>query len=285
VRIVLAGAGGGLGRAFIGALEGSQHELRPFTHAELDIGDPGAVANAVAPLRPEVIVNAAAFTGVDACETDVERAMRDNAQGPEFLAMAALETGAVLVHVSTDYVFDGEKGSPYDERDAPNPISEYGRSKFAGEEAVRALLDRHVIVRTGLVFGGGTDYLSGSLRRLANGETAGGLVDRMGSPTFVRHLAARLLPLAESGWFGTVHVGGPEATTWNRVLKRAKALEPERLTGEVVEQRFDELGLPAARPLNSSLTSVVLPELADRVPAMPPLDDALRELIALVTSA
>ena len=163
MRIVLTGAGGGLGRAFIGTLEGSSHELRPFTHAELDIGDAGAVANAVAPLRPDVIVNAAAFTGVDACETEVERAMRDNAQGPEFLAMAALETGAVLVHVSTDYVFDGEKGSPYDERDAPNPISEYGRSKLAGEEAVRALLERHVIVRTGLVFGGGTDYLSGSL--------------------------------------------------------------------------------------------------------------------------
>src|SRR4029079_16334357 len=202
VRIVLTGAGGGLGRAFIGTLEGSSHELRPFTHAELDIGDAGAVANAVAPLRPDVIVNAAAFTGVDACETEVERAMRDNAQGPEFLAMAALETGAVLVHVSTDYVFDGEKGSPYDERDAPNPISEYGRSKLAGEEAVRALLERHVIVRTGLVFGGGTDSLSGSLRRLANGETVGGLVDRTGSPTFVRHLAARVLAVRETGWVG-----------------------------------------------------------------------------------
>jgi len=152
VRIVLTGAGGGLGRAFIGTLEGSSHELRPFTHAELDIGDAGAVANAVAPLRPDVIVNAAAFTGVDACETEVERAMRDNAQGPEFLAMAALETGAVLVHVSTDYVFDGEKGTPYREDDATNPTSAYGRSKLQGEEAIRASGCRHVILRTSWVY-------------------------------------------------------------------------------------------------------------------------------------
>src|SRR5207237_4772060 len=111
--------------------------------------------------------------------------------------------GSMLLHVSTDYVFDGEKGSAYDELDSVHPLSTYARSKLGGEVAVRSLHPEHFVVRTSYVFGSGTDYASGAVHHLANDESAGGLLDRLGSPTYVRHLAARILPLVLTGRFGT----------------------------------------------------------------------------------
>jgi dTDP-4-dehydrorhamnose reductase len=280
VKILVTGAGGGLGRAVVEVHGGTDHDVRAVTHAELDIGDGEAVHAVVDEVRPAVILNAAAFTKVDACEDEanIDAAVAGNALGPWKLAEAAAATGAILVHVSTDYVFDGEKGTPYDERDLTRPINRYGMLKVFGEEHVRSTTDRHVIVRTGFVFGGGSDYLSGALRRLRGGDPAGGLVDRIGTPTYVRHLAERLLPLALAERFGTCHLAGPEPTTWHDVLLRAKAFGD--LAGDVHEQLTTELDLPAPRPRNSSLTSVVLPDLADEVPPMPPLDEGIRAVLS-----
>jgi dTDP-4-dehydrorhamnose reductase len=275
VRIAVVGAGGGLGRAFVATCP-PHHDLRPFTHEELDIGDHHAVMQTLVPLRPELVVNAAAFTQVDACESDPARAVRDNALGPQSLALVARAAGAMLVHVSTDYVFDGEKGAPYDELDRPNPLSVYARTKLAGEEHVRALAPESFVVRTGYVFGGGRDYLTGALRRLSLGEQVGGLVDRIGTPTFVRHLAERLLPLVLTGRFGTYHLAGPEPAAWFEVLARARAIGG--LPGTVAEQRVRDLRLPAPRPRYSALTSAFTPHL--EIAAFPPLDRGLRELIA-----
>jgi len=274
VRIAVTGAGGGLGRAFVATCP-SHHDLHPFTREELDVGDHHAVMRALVPLGPDLIVNAAAFTNVDACESNPERAIRDNALGPQSLALAARSSGAILLHVSTDYVFDGEKGTAYDELDAPGPLSVYARSKLAGEEHVRANAPESFVVRTGYVFGGGGDYLAGAIRRLAAGERVGGLVDRIGTPTYVCHLAERLLPLALTGRFGTYHLAGPEPTTWFDVLARARKIG--RLSGDVEEQKAEELDLPARRPRNSALTSAYLPHLD--VPAFPPLDAALGDLL------
>ena len=279
MRIVVTGAGGGLGRAFVAACP-PHHDLHPFAHQELDVGDHHSVMRTLVPLGPDLIVNAAAFTRVDACESDPERAIRDNVLGPQSLALAARATGAVLLHVSTDYVFDGDKGAPYDELDVPNPLGVYARSKLAGEEHVRALAPEWFVVRTGYVFGGGGDYLTDALRRLARGEPAGGLVDRVGTPTYVRHLAERLLPLALSCRFGTYHLAGPEPTTWFDVLTRARTIG--RLPGDVEEQKAEELGLPAPRPRNSALASAYLRHLD--VPAFPPLDEALGHLLGSIAS-
>jgi dTDP-4-dehydrorhamnose reductase len=244
-------------------------------HAELDIGDHHAVMQRLVPIAPELIVNAAAYTDVDGCESEHRRAYRDNGLGPQSLALAARACGAMLIHVSTDYVFDGEKGEPYDELDPPNPLSVYGRSKLAGELFVRSILPESFVVRAGLFFGGKDDRLSRALRDLAAGGSAAGFVDRVGSPTYVKHLAERLLPLTLTGRFGLYHLGGPEPASRYEVLMRAKELGD--LPGEVEEQEADKLDLPAARPRYSALTSVLVAELG--VPPMPPLDDALRDLL------
>jgi dTDP-4-dehydrorhamnose reductase len=278
VRIVVTGAGGGLGGAFLDVVP-PHHDVQPLTRADLDIADHDAVMRVIPAMRPDAIVNAAAYADVDGCETHRERAFRDNATGPQNLALAARSCESPLVHVSTDYVFDGSKDEPYDEADDPRPLpSVYARSKLLGERLVAQALPEHLILRTGYVFGTGNDYISGAIERLGRGEPAGGLSDRIGSPTYVRDLADRIVPLLLTRRWGTYHVAGPEATTWFDVLGRCKAIA--NLPGDVSEQHAETLNLLAPRPANSALTSVLLPGL--RVPPMRPLDDALAELLGRV---
>jgi dTDP-4-dehydrorhamnose reductase len=277
MRLAVTGAGGGLGRAFLDAV-GSEHRIHAFTRQELDVRDTDAVQAALVPPRPEIIFHFAAMTKVDACEEEPRRAAETNVLGSFNVATAARDAGALLVALSTDYVFDGEKGAPYDERDAPNPLSVYARTKLGGEAAAAAVAAEHLIVRTAWVYGAGDDFVSGAVRKLADGETVGAIVDRTGSPTYVAHLAERLLPLATSDLRGVVHLGGPQPATWFDVVARAKELGA--LPGEILEQKNDELGRPAPRPANSALTSVVL--TGTEVPPMPPLDEAIKKVLSRV---
>lgn len=277
MRIAVTGAGGGLGRAFLARLS-QRHEPFPFSHEDLPVEDLHAVMQRLVPAAPEVIIHAAAMTSVDACELDAEGAWRANALGARNVAIAAKHAGAVLVHVSTDYVFDGEKGDAYHEFDEPNPLSVYGRSKLAGEREVATHAPEHLIVRTAWVFGGGSDFLSGALGRLAAGEDVPAIADVISSPTFVGHLAERLLPLALSPQRGVVHLAGPEPLSWHALLSRA--VEELGLPGKVIAQRAEDLDRPAPRPRNSSLRSLLLEDLV--VPPMPPVLDGVREALEAV---
>ena len=159
MRLVVTGAGGDLGRAFLARVPG-HHDVIPFDRAALDVGDHDMVRQVVTPIRADVVLNFAAFTRVDENETDQARAFRDNALGPQAIALAARASGAMLLHVSTDYVFDGRKRTPYDETDRPSPLSVYGRAKLAGERFAREIAPESFVVRVGHVYGGGNDYLS-----------------------------------------------------------------------------------------------------------------------------
>ncbi len=274
MRIVVTGANGGLGRAFLKAVP-PHHDVHPFGHADLAVEDYHAVMRMVPRLAPDLVLHLAAMTGVDDCERDEARAFAVNAIGSRNVALAARACGATVLAVSTDYVFDGAKADPYHEFDRPNPLSVYGRSKLAGEEAVRALVPASFVVRTSWVFGAGNDFVSRAVARMADDETVGGIVDRVGTPTYVRHLAERLLPVALSGRFGVFHLGGPEATTWHDVLERARRLGG--LPGTVEAQKAGDLDRLAPRPANSALTSLVAAEAG--IPPMPPLEEALADLL------
>jgi dTDP-4-dehydrorhamnose reductase len=270
MKIVVTGVGGGLGRAFVE--RAAHHDVVGFEHEDLPVEERGEVLGRIRDARPEVVVHLGAITGVDACEEDPDRAFAVNAHGTANVADAARETGALILYTSTDYVFDGDKEEPYMESDAPNPVSAYGRSKLAGEDEVRLRAPEHLVVRTGWLFGAGDDFFSRAVRRLAAGESVGGIVDRTGTPTYVPHLAGGLLALLASGLRGLVHLAGPEPTTWFDLLARARDLGG--LPGDLTEQKSDDLALPARRPRNSGLASEILP--ISGVALLPSLDEALR---------
>jgi dTDP-4-dehydrorhamnose reductase len=275
LRLVVTGAGGGLGRAFLAQVP-SHHDVAALGRADMDIGDHAAVMQTVPALRPDAILNFAAFTKVDANETDPKRAVNDNSVGPQNLALAARRCGAALLHVSTDYVFDGTKGSPYDELDNTAPLSVYGRTKLAGEMHVRHLAPEHMILRIGQVFGGGNDFLTRATTALRSGEPVQAIDDRRGTPTFVGDIARRLLPMLLTGRWGTYHLAGPHPCSWFEVLTRVKALED--LTADVHVQPSADLDLIAPRPVDASLTSVYVESLG--IEPMPSLDDSLSAFLA-----
>ena len=273
MRIAVTGASGGVGTA-LRERAPDEHDLVWLSRADLPVDDATAV-DRLAAVRPDVILNLAAMTSVDACERDPEAAFRVNALGSAHVALAGRRAGAAVVALSTDYVFDGLKGAPYHEYDRVGPLSVYGASKLAGEREVRALAPEHLIVRTSWVFGSEGDFVSGAIRSLAGGDETGAVTDLYGTPTYAPNLAERLVPLAASGARGLVHLAGSERTTIFDLLARARDLGG--LPGGLVEQKSDDLGRPAPRPRDSSLASLVLPGTG--VPPMPPLDDAIRDLL------
>ena len=217
---LVTGCRGQLGSALCEHLAAAGVAARGLAHAELDIADAAAVRACLAARRTAGVLNAAAFTQVDRCEREPAAAARGNAEGPAALARACREAGVRLVHVSTDYVFDGSGARPYREEDAPAPRSAYGRTKLEGERAVLAASPAFLVVRTSWVFGRGRNFLAAILDQAArrrSGELSGPLRvvdDQRGRPTYAADLAAGLWRLVELGAAGLYHVANEGVATW-----------------------------------------------------------------------
>lgn len=237
-RVLVTGAAGQLGTVLSGAFSHAGYCVLPLDRAKLDITESDRVRTTVRELQPNVIVNCSAYNAVDAAETQAVSAFAINAHGPAALAAAAAEVGAVLVHYSTDFVFDGTSSTPYIEDDAPNPLSIYGASKLAGENAVRRS-NQHYILRVESLFGGTTrtgsrttvDFM---MENLAQGKEVRAAIDRTVSPSYVRDVVRATLALVSaSGPYGTYHCVASGHATWYEVALEIAALigAPALVTG------------------------------------------------------
>lgn len=279
MKILLTGANGQVGWALT-QQGSSQHEVLALDHSGLDITDPVAVQKTVEDNKPDVVINAAAYTAVDKAEQEPALAFAVNRDGPRHLALACANVQIPLLHISTDYVFDGHKTRPYQEDDTIAPLGIYGLSKWEGEEAVRQNLPMHIILRVSWVFGDhGHNFVKTMLRLAREREQLRVVADQHGCPTYAGHIAAVLLNLAEQSaprqrrsrrntepvraHWGTYHYSGSPATTWHgfaeAIIAKARAYETLSVN-DVVPINTADFPTPAARPANSMLDSSLLKE-------------------------
>ncbi|MCO7514384.1 dTDP-4-dehydrorhamnose reductase [Pseudomonas guariconensis] len=261
MKILVCGRNGQLAQALQGALAGLG-ELHLLGREQLDLAHPEALREPLRQLAPDLIVNAAAYTAVDQAEQDAQRAFAINAEGPRVLAEEAARLGVPLIHYSTDYVFDGSKPSPYTEQDTPHPLSVYGCSKLAGEQAIAAVVGEHLILRTSWVYSlHGRNFLLTMQRLLQERPQLRVVDDQIGAPTWTATIAASTRALIERwqagqpGAWGTYHLTAQGETSW---FGFAQAIgEHLRAQGlpcaELLPIPSSEYPTPARRPRNSRL--------------------------------
>ncbi len=257
MRVLVAGAGGLVGRAVEEHCLAQHDEVFSYPRETLDITDAQSVHATIEQVRPDFVFNCAAWTDVDGCEFDFNRAFAVNATGPENLASASRKAGAGLITISTDYVFDGEKEGFYTQRDDPNPKSVYGVSKLAGERRAQVASARCIVVRTGYIFGlGGKNFLSTVVERARRGERLKAISDSWGTPTYAPHLAARLRELAQLDLPGIFHVvNDGDGASFEQFAKAALRIADCERHLETVS--MNSLNRPAPRPRNSRLKCLV----------------------------
>jgi dTDP-4-dehydrorhamnose reductase len=251
-----------------------------YDHQSLDISDSDHVRETLRRDQPEFIINCAAWTDVDGCEHDRDRAFAANAEGPENLAHASREIGAGLITISTDYVFDGEQEGFYTQRDQPNPRSVYGVSKLEGERRAQLAYARAIVVRTGFVFGpGGSNFLSTIMERAGRGEKLKAIRDTYGTPTYAPDLARRLRELAQLDLPGTFHVvNAGDGASYEEFARAALDLAGYATTN-LESVAMDSLNRPAPRPRNSRLRCLLSEAVG--LATLPFWKDSLRGFAAL----
>jgi dTDP-4-dehydrorhamnose reductase len=284
MKLLVLGAAGQVGRELCRTVWLPGTILVGFDRDRIDIADRDAVFATVERERPEIIVNAAAYTAVDRAESEPAAAWAANCTGPANLAAACREAGIPLIHLSTDYVFDGTKGEPYSEDDPVNPLGVYGESKEAGDRAVREEVPEHVILRTAWLYSAhGQNFVKTMLRLAGDGKTLRVVADQTGSPTSAADIAGaiqQILTQLQSGkkW-GTYHFAGAGAVTWHGF---AEAIFEEAVRWRGPPPRVGaittaEYPTPARRPANSVLDCTKIRETFGIIPR--PWRDALADII------
>lgn len=266
MKLLITGAGGMLGRDVVLAAENAGHQVVGFAHTELDITDERAVAGKVELERPDVVINCAAWTDVDGAEAAEDAAFAVNGTGAGNVAAAAAAVGARVVYPSSDYVFDGQSETPYSETDQTGPLSAYGRTKLAGEEATVIANHHHFVVRSSWLFGiGGPNFVETMLRLADDHGEVLVVRDQVGSPTYTWHLAYGIVRLIEGGAFGIHHMAAEGSCSWYDFAR--EIFEQARMDCKVMSATTEMLGRPAPRPAHSVLVSQR--EHAIRLPAWP----------------
>jgi dTDP-4-dehydrorhamnose reductase len=274
VRLLVTGAAGMLGHEVVAAAEKLGHEVAAWDLPECDLTDAQATLDAIRRLGPRAVVNCAAYTNVDGAESDEATAERVNADAAGNLARACKAAAARLVHVSTDYVFDGTKREPWIESDAPNPLGAYGRTKLHGEEQVTAELDDHAIVRTAWLFGPhGPNFVATMLRLAGDNDEVSVVTDQVGSPTFAGHLAPALVDMAERSDTGIFHGAGAGSCSWYELT--LEAFDMAGVSCRVLPTTSDRFQRPAPRPAYSVLGSE-----REHPITLPPWQDGVRAHLA-----
>lgn len=256
-KIIVTGCNGQLGRAVNKELEGNTGiEFVNTDVAELDITNIDKVMELAREVKPYAIINCAAHTGVDACETDADNAYRINAIGPRNLSIAASEMGAKMIHISTDYVFDGKSSKPYIEFDRPNPQGMYGATKLAGEMMVKDFADHYFILRTAWLYGDGKNFVKTMLRLSETNDKVKVVNDQFGSPTSTKELACAISQLLFTENYGLFHATCEGSCNWAEF-----AQEIFRLAGKSTKVEgitTEEYNAPAPRPAYSILENYML---------------------------
>lgn len=269
-----------VGRAVAEHCNSIGDDVQPLDRHGLDVADAPRVLRVLQAHKPDVVINCAAWTDVDGCELDQERAYAANARGPQNLAIASKQIGAVFITISTDYVFDGTKQGFYTQSDQPNPESVYGKAKLEGELLAQQAYPRTIVVRTGFVFGvNGSNFLSTIVQRAAHNERLKAITDCYGTPTYAPDLAVRLRELAKLDQAGTFHVvnGGPGVSYEEFARAALEASGNSTTLLETIE--MDSLKRPAPRPRNSRLQCLLSP--AAGLAPLPFWKDSLSEFVSL----
>jgi len=264
MKIVLLGKGGMLGKAFMRVFADSlDMEVHAFGHSELDILDFPAVSDVINEILPDFVINCVAYTDVDGCEDDFDSAKAINADAVSNLAKACNDANSILIHFSTDYVFDGTNVDGYGEDDFPSPINKYGESKLLGEVAVAKSDAKYYIVRTSWLFSGDAgDFISTMLELSSKTDTVSVVNDQIGAPTFAGDLASEVFRLFLSPTpppFGIYHITGPQIMSWYDFAKLI--FKVANVDIEVKPVSSEQFFRSAKRPNNSVLLNTKLPEL------------------------
>lgn len=282
MRVAVTGAGGMLGRALVPALAAAGHEPVALTRDHADVTRLEDLRRVLGAAPPDWIVHLASFTRVDDCESRADHAHLVNGLGARNAAQAAAEAGAAILALSTDYVFPGDATRPYREYDSTGPRSVYGASKLAGEQAVREVHARHVIVRTAWLYGrGGANFVDTILARTRAGEPLRVVDDQRGSPTSATDLAPALVRLIEAGQYGTYHCTNAGECSWHELA--VHVLRRSGLAAPVARIDSATLGRPARRPSYSVLSNRVYEHVTGH--RMPHWQDAVDRYLGLGAAA